>query len=157
MDQKTASQFGWLFCVVITGKSSSFSMRTIFHHILFLTHRIGSDLDGRTNLYSAAPSVKTGNDQLIYLEDIAQITGDDSAVQKLSKMPIYHVSKRSSHRCVRYHACGQNDQKTWPDIDIQTVGGSEAIVEIDTGKRQLSPYYSCLYGSSYLSERPLPS
>lgn len=38
--------------------------------------------------------IKTGNDQLIYLEDIAQITGDDSAVQKLSKMPIYHVSKR---------------------------------------------------------------
>lgn len=38
--------------------------------------------------------IKTGNDQLIYLEDIAQITGDEFAVQKLSKMPIYHVSKR---------------------------------------------------------------
>lgn len=38
--------------------------------------------------------IKTGNDQLIYLEDIAQITGDELAVQKLSKMPIYHVSKR---------------------------------------------------------------
>lgn len=41
--------------------------------------------------------IKTGNDQLIYLEDIAQITGDDSAVQKLKEMPIYHVSKKDRH------------------------------------------------------------
>ncbi|AKC66501.1 stage V sporulation protein AA [Bacillus altitudinis] len=84
--------------------------------------------------------IKTGNDQLIYLEDIAQITGDDSAVQKLSKMPIYHVSKKDRHIVVLdiMHVV-KTIKKAWPDIDIQTVGGSEAIVEIDTGKRQLSP------------------
>ncbi|MGF0004166.1 stage V sporulation protein AA [Bacillus altitudinis] len=84
--------------------------------------------------------IKTGNDQHIYLEDIAQITGDDSAVQKLSKMPIYHVSKKDRHIVVLdiMHVV-KTIKKTWPDIDIQTVGGSEAIVEIDTGKRQLSP------------------
>ncbi|MBG9822122.1 stage V sporulation protein AA [Bacillus safensis] len=84
--------------------------------------------------------IKTGIDQLIYLEDIAQITGDEFAVQKLSKMPVYHVSKKDRHIAVLdiMHVV-QTIKKTWPDIDIQTVGGSEAIVEIDTGKRQLSP------------------
>ncbi|MER3121359.1 stage V sporulation protein AA [Bacillus altitudinis] len=84
--------------------------------------------------------IKTDNDQLIYLEDIAQITGDDSAVQKLSKMPIYHVSKKDRHIVVLdiMHVV-KTIKKAWPDIDIQTVGGSEVIVEIDTGKRQLSP------------------
>ncbi|MED0865980.1 stage V sporulation protein AA [Bacillus safensis] len=84
--------------------------------------------------------IKTGIDQLIYLEDIAQITGDEFAVQKLSKMPVYHVSKKDRHIAVLdiMHVV-KTINKTWPDIDIQTVGGSEAIVEIDTGKRQLSP------------------
>ncbi|WP_417896833.1 stage V sporulation protein AA [Bacillus safensis] len=84
--------------------------------------------------------MKTGIDQLIYLEDIAQITGDEFAVQKLSKMPVYHVSKKDRHIAVLdiMHVV-KTIKKTWPDIDIQTVGGSEAIVEIDTGKRQLSP------------------
>ncbi|MCY7704536.1 stage V sporulation protein AA [Bacillus safensis] len=84
--------------------------------------------------------IKTGIDQLIYLEDIAQITGDELAVQKLSKMPVYHVSKKDRHIAVLdiMHVV-KTIKKTWPDIDIQTVGGSEAIVEIDTGKRQLSP------------------
>ncbi len=84
--------------------------------------------------------IKTGNDQLIYLEDIAQITGDEFAVQKLSKMPIYHVSKKDRHIAVLdiMHVV-KTIKKTWPDIDIQTVGSAEAIVEIDTGKRQLSP------------------
>ncbi|MEH7899673.1 stage V sporulation protein AA, partial [Bacillus pumilus] len=84
--------------------------------------------------------IKTGNDQLIYLEDIAQITGDELAVQKLSKMPIYHVSKKDRHIAVLdiMHVV-KTIKKTWPAIDIQTVGGAEAIVEIDTGKRQLSP------------------
>lgn len=84
--------------------------------------------------------IKTGIDQLIYLEDIAQITGDEFAVQKLSKMPMYHVSKKDRHIAVLdiMHVV-KTIKKTWPDIDIQTVGGSEAIVEIDTGKRQLSP------------------
>ncbi|AIZ60680.1 stage V sporulation protein AA [Bacillus sp. FSL R5-0432] len=84
--------------------------------------------------------IKTGIDQLIYLEDIAQITGDEFAVQKLSKMPVYHVSKKDRHIVVLdiMHVV-KTIKKTWPDIDIQTVGGSEAIVEIDTGKRQLSP------------------
>ncbi|MCY7493079.1 stage V sporulation protein AA [Bacillus safensis] len=84
--------------------------------------------------------IKTGIDQLIYLEDIAQITGDEFVVQKLSKMPVYHVSKKDRHIAVLdiIHVV-KTIKKTWPDIDIQTVGGSEAIVEIDTGKRQLSP------------------
>lgn len=84
--------------------------------------------------------IKTGINQLIYLEDIAQITGDEFAVQKLSKMPVYHVSKKDRHIVVLdiMHVV-KTIKKTWPDIDIQTVGGSEAIVEIDTGKRQLSP------------------
>ncbi|OYN65149.1 stage V sporulation protein AA [Bacillus safensis] len=84
--------------------------------------------------------IKTGIDQLIYLEDITQITGDEFAVQKLSKMPVYHVSKKDRHIVVLdiMHVV-KTIKKTWPDIDIQTVGGSEAIVEIDTGKRQLSP------------------
>ncbi|APJ11562.1 stage V sporulation protein AA [Bacillus safensis] len=84
--------------------------------------------------------IKTGIDQLIYLEDIAQITGDEFAVQKLSKMPVYHVSKKDRHIAVLdiMHVV-KTIKKTWPDIDIQTVGGSEAIVEIDTGKRQISP------------------
>ncbi|WP_224928791.1 stage V sporulation protein AA [Bacillus safensis] len=84
--------------------------------------------------------IKTGIDQLIYLEDIAQITGDEFAVQKLNKMPVYHVSKKDRHIVVLdiMHVV-KTIKKTWPDIDIQTVGGSEAIVEIDTGKRQLSP------------------
>lgn len=84
--------------------------------------------------------IKTGIDQLIYLEDVAQITGDEFAVQKLSKMPMYHVSKKDRHIAVLdiMHVV-KTIKKTWPDIDIQTVGGSEAIVEIDTGKRQLSP------------------
>ncbi|MCZ2738279.1 stage V sporulation protein AA [Bacillus safensis] len=84
--------------------------------------------------------IKTGIDQLIYLEDIAQITGDEFAVHKLSKMPVYHVSKKDRHIVVLdiMHVV-KTIKKTWPDIDIQTVGGSEAIVEIDTGKRQLSP------------------
>ncbi|MCY7708842.1 stage V sporulation protein AA [Bacillus safensis] len=84
--------------------------------------------------------IKTGIDQLIYLEDIAQITGDEFAVQKLSQMPVYHVSKKDRHIVVLdiMHVV-KTIKKTWPDIDIQTVGGSEAIVEIDTGKRQLSP------------------
>lgn len=84
--------------------------------------------------------IKTGIDQLIYLEDVAQITGDEFAVQKLSKMPVYHVSKKDRHIAVLdiMHVV-KTIKKTWPDIDIQTVGGSEAIVEIDTGKRQLSP------------------
>ncbi|MEC0984970.1 stage V sporulation protein AA [Bacillus safensis] len=84
--------------------------------------------------------IKTGIDQLIYLEDISQITGDEFAVQKLSKMPVYHVSKKDRHIVVLdiMHVV-KTIKKTWPDIDIQTVGGSEAIVEIDTGKRQLSP------------------
>ncbi|MBL4985778.1 stage V sporulation protein AA [Bacillus safensis] len=84
--------------------------------------------------------IKTGIDQLIYLEDIAQITGDEFAVQKLSKMPVYHVSKKDRHIAVLdiMHVV-KTIKKTCPDIDIQTVGGSEAIVEIDTGKRQLSP------------------
>ncbi|WP_456266891.1 MULTISPECIES: stage V sporulation protein AA [unclassified Bacillus (in: firmicutes)] len=84
--------------------------------------------------------IKTGIDQLIYLEDIAQITGSEFAVQKLSKMPVYHVSKKDRHIAVLdiIHVV-KMIKKTWPDIDIQTVGGSEAIVEIDTGKRQLSP------------------
>lgn len=84
--------------------------------------------------------IKTGIDQLIYLEDVAQITGDEFAVQKLSKMPVYHVSKKDRHIVVLdiMHVV-KTIKKTWPDIDIQTVGGSEAIVEIDTGKRQLSP------------------
>ncbi|MGY4787902.1 stage V sporulation protein AA [Bacillus sp. OHL2] len=84
--------------------------------------------------------IKTGIDQLIYLEDIAQITGDEFVVQKLSKMPVYHVSKKDRHIAVLdiIHVV-KTIKKTWPDIDIQTVGGSEAIVEIDTGKRQFSP------------------
>ncbi|MGX9290052.1 stage V sporulation protein AA [Bacillus sp. A015] len=84
--------------------------------------------------------IKTGIDQLIYLEDIAQITGGEFTVQKLSKMPMYHVSKKDRHIVVLdiMHVV-KTIKKTWPDIDIQTVGGSEAIVEIDTGKRQLSP------------------
>ncbi|MHC1991812.1 stage V sporulation protein AA [Bacillus safensis] len=84
--------------------------------------------------------IKTGIDQLIYLEDVAQITGNECAVQKLSKMPVYHVSKKDRHIAVLdiMHVV-KTIKKTWPDIDIQTVGGSEAIVEIDTGKRQLSP------------------
>ncbi|MBD3858723.1 stage V sporulation protein AA [Bacillus sp. 28A-2] len=84
--------------------------------------------------------IKTGIDQLIYLEDIAQITGDEYAVQKLSQMPMYHVSKKDRHIVVLdiMHVV-KTIKKTWPDIDIQTVGGAEAIVEIDTGKRQLSP------------------
>lgn len=61
-------------------------------------------------------------------------------MQKLRKMPIYHVSKKDRHIVVLdiMHVV-KTIKKTWPDIDIQTVGGSEAIVEIDTGKRQLSP------------------
>ncbi|UDB48191.1 stage V sporulation protein AA [Bacillus safensis] len=84
--------------------------------------------------------IKTGIDQLIYLEDIAQITGDEFVVQKLSRMPVYHVSKKDRHIAVLdiIHVV-KTIKKTWPDIDIQTVGGSEAIVEIDTGKRQFSP------------------
>lgn len=84
--------------------------------------------------------IKTGNDQLIYLEDIAQITGDGQCCAKVSKMPIYHVSKKDRHIVVLdiMHVV-KTIKKAWPAIDIQTVGGSEAIVEIDTGKRQLSP------------------
>nr|MDF9458707.1 stage V sporulation protein AA [Bacillus pumilus] len=96
-------------------------------------------MDGQIFLRSRH-RIKTINDQLIYLEDIAQITGDEFAVQKLSKMPIYHVSKKDRHIAVLdiMHVV-KTIKKTWPDIDIQTVGGAEAIVEIDTGKRQLSP------------------
>lgn len=43
--------------------------------------------------------IKTGIDQLIYLEDIAQITGDEFAVQKLSKiLGVSCQQKGSSHR-----------------------------------------------------------
>ncbi|WP_339239951.1 stage V sporulation protein AA [Bacillus sp. FSL P4-0322] len=96
-------------------------------------------MDGQIFIRLRHP-IKTGIDQLIYLEDIAQITGDEFAVQKLSKMPVYHVSKKDRHIAVLdiMHVV-KTIKKTWPDIDIQTVGGSEAIVEIDTGKRQLSP------------------
>lgn len=89
--------------------------------------------------------IKTGNDQLIYLEDIAQITGDEFAVQKLSKMPIYHVSKKDRHIAVLdiMHVV-KTIKKTWPDIDIQTVGGAEAIVEIDTGKHLTFSRFICV-------------
>ncbi|MFS0656420.1 stage V sporulation protein AA [Bacillus sp. 179-C3.3 HS] len=84
--------------------------------------------------------IKTGNDQLIYLKDIAQITGPESTVQKLTKLPVYHVSKKDRHIVVldMIHVV-KMIKKSWEDIDIQTVGGSEVIVEIETGKRQLSP------------------
>ena len=73
--------------------------------------------------------IKTGIDQLIYLEDIAQIMVS-LLCKKLSKMPVYHVSKRIVTSPYLISCMSSKRSKTWPDIDIQTVGGSEAIVEI---------------------------
>ncbi|MGE6629455.1 stage V sporulation protein AA [Bacillus sp. NPDC077027] len=84
--------------------------------------------------------LKTGNDQLILLGDVAQLTGDETLVQQLKSMPVYHVSQKDRHIVVLDVMYVVNIiKKTCPKVDIQTVGGSEAIVEIDTGRRHLSP------------------
>lgn len=101
--------------------------------------------------------IKTGIDQLIYLEDIAQITGDEFAVQKLSKMPVYHVSKKDRHIAVLdiMHVV-KTIKKRGRISTFKPSAALKLLLKLIQANASFLPFYLCLYGSYYLSERPLP-
>lgn len=101
--------------------------------------------------------IKTGNDQLVYLEDIAQITGDEFAVQKLSKMPIYHVSKKDRHIAVLdiMHVV-KTIKKHYQTSTFKPLEALIPLSKLIQANASFLPFYLCLYGSCYLSERRLP-
>lgn len=101
--------------------------------------------------------IKTGIDQLIYLEDIAQITGDEFAVQKLSKMPVYHVSKKDRHIVVLdiMHVV-KTIKKRGQISTFKPLAALRPLLKLIQANASFLPFYLCLYGFYYLSERRLP-
>ena len=79
-------------------------------------------------------------DELILLGHIAQVAGDRGYKEKLERLPIYQVSKADQSMVVLdVMKVIEAVHKSFPDLDVQTVGGSETIVEIQYPKRDLSP------------------
>jgi len=79
-------------------------------------------------------------DELILLGHIAQVAGDRRYKEKLERLPIYQVSKADQSMVVLdVMKVIEAVHKSFPDLDVQTVGGSETIVEIQYPKRGLSP------------------
>ncbi|WP_222123353.1 stage V sporulation protein AA, partial [Bacillus pumilus] len=82
--------------------------------------------------------IKRGNDEVIYLEDMGEMSGDEFGVEKLRKMAIYDVSKKDGQiGVVDIMDVVKTMKKRWGGMEIERVGGSEGIVEIDRGKGQV--------------------
>ncbi|KAF1679764.1 stage V sporulation protein SpoVAA [Bacillus mexicanus] len=76
---------------------------------------------------------------IITVGDAAQIEGQLQLKKKLSAMPLYQVSEKDKNIVILdiiqvLKAIHLQD----PALDVQTVGGAEAIVEVQYRKRQLS-------------------
>ena len=79
-------------------------------------------------------------DEFITLGHIAQVAGDRRYKEKLERLPIYQVSKADQNMVVLdVMKVIEAIHKSFPDLDVQTVGGAETIVEVKYPKRGLSP------------------
>ncbi|MGR3207196.1 stage V sporulation protein AA [Bacillus glycinifermentans] len=81
-------------------------------------------------------------DELIKLGDIAQVAGDRRCKKKLEQLPVYKVRKSDQNLVVLdVMKVIEAIHKSFPDLDVQTVGGAETIVEVQYPKRGLSPVF----------------
>ncbi|MFN2745512.1 MULTISPECIES: stage V sporulation protein AA [Bacillus] len=84
--------------------------------------------------------LKADPDELIRLGHIAQVAGDRRFKEKLEQLPVYQVKKSDQSMVVLdVMKVIEAIHISCPDLDVQTVGSSETIVEIQYPKRNLSP------------------
>ncbi|WP_070121586.1 stage V sporulation protein AA [Bacillus marinisedimentorum] len=80
---------------------------------------------------------------MIRLKDIAQLLGkEDTLVKRLNEKVIYHVNMSDKNIVViDVMQVMQFLLKAEPGLDIQTVGPSQAIIQVDYGRKKTLPLY----------------
>jgi stage V sporulation protein AA len=78
----------------------------------------------------------------VTIGDLAQIISSDSLTNKVKDMIVYHINM-SDKNIVIIDVMQVIDKirTAFPTVDIQSIGSSQSIVEIEYRKRNLSPFY----------------
>lgn len=81
-------------------------------------------------------------DQKVKVGDIAQVVGHSSVRDQVINLPIHDVRPQDKHlividvmkviRCIHMH---------FPEMDVQTIGGAQSILEISRPKKRLNAVY----------------
>jgi stage V sporulation protein AA len=86
--------------------------------------------------------VHVSQNQTITINDLAQIVAHDSISQKLKKQPIYHIDQKDKSIVVLdVMKVVEAIQLNFPEVEIQTIGPAQTIVEIVYKKKKLTPVY----------------
>jgi stage V sporulation protein AA len=83
--------------------------------------------------------------QKVSIGDVAQIVTDEEAELTIKKLIIHEITPEDKHLVVidvmkvisRIH-------KLWPDMDVQTIGPAQSILEIQMKQKTLAPVYFVL-------------
>lgn len=78
-------------------------------------------------------------DQVILLRDIAQIIADEDIYEPLSRLALYRVTKQDRNMIVidvMKVICTMT--KALPNMEVQTIGPAQVIIEVVTKKRKVS-------------------
>ncbi|MFE8702608.1 stage V sporulation protein AA [Cytobacillus sp. FJAT-54145] len=83
----------------------------------------------------------------VLLKDIAQVITDDSIINDLKNLPIYKVSKQDQNFIVLdVMKVISLVHEVYRDIEIQTIGASQTIIEVITKKRGVSiPFFLLIW------------
>ncbi|MDA1474998.1 stage V sporulation protein AA [Bacillus changyiensis] len=80
--------------------------------------------------------------EYITLGNIAQVAGDRKYKEKLEQLFVYQVSPSDQNMVVLdVIKVIEIIHQSFPDLDVQTVGSSETIVEVHYSKKGLSPVF----------------
>lgn len=77
--------------------------------------------------------------EIVYLADLAQIIADESIYNKLCKLPIYQVTAQDRNIViVDVMKVIKNISKQFAQVEVQTIGPSQAIIEVIYKKKRAS-------------------
>lgn len=71
--------------------------------------------------------------QTLYINDIAQLVGPSEMIEKISKVPIYHITKKDDvYVLIDVVDVIQHIYELFPQIDLQIVGPVQTLIEVNT-------------------------
>lgn len=102
-------------------------------------------MDEKTVYIRMRPRMKTNLGKKLFIADLAQIVSQQPLKEKIGKLHIHTISKADRNVAV-IDVMQVIDliQKQYPDVEIQSLGSPQIVIEIVMQKRRLQPIYLLL-------------
>lgn len=110
------------------------------NHTTYTNKSLGSDLVEKTLYIRLRHRIQANPNDVITIGRIAQVVGNRELMDRIKKIIIHHVSLSDKNIVVLDVMTVVNEiHKVDDEIDIQTIGPSQTIVEIVYEKKRISP------------------